>query len=239
VKTLRLLWPCFLWLTLGAAEPAPRKFLTGKKREALLAKIEKRMSGVRSLAASFRQEKELRIFKSKVRSSGFLLYSRPASLRWEISAPFRSILVVTGSKVGKFEYVDGRRRSLELGRGSDAILIVMDQIRSWFHGKFARAGEYYEVGVSESPTPLVVLRPKIEALKKNLREIKVELKEDLSAVSRVTVVENQGDRTVMQFDELGRNLSLPPAAFSTTKPLELDLEELKEMLEKKSPEEKP
>jgi outer membrane lipoprotein-sorting protein len=200
---------------------APPAFLRGDERAEFLRRIEERMAAVRSLAVEFEQEKKLRLFKETVTSRGILLFAAPDRLRWETREPFRSILVVAGNEVAKFEYLGGERKALKLGRGADAILLVMDRIRAWFQGKFDREGTYYEVDVVREPRPRLVLRPRDEAIRKRIRSMELDLSPDLSRVDTVTLTEGEGDRTVLRFKEVGRNPEFPAGTFSVADPREL------------------
>ena len=140
--------------TVCAADPKP---LPLRKRLAAAMKT------VRSFRADFEQEKKLKVFKKPVRSSGVLLFERPDRMRWETRTPFRSLLVVNGAKVAKFEWVDGKRRALKLGRGADALLVAVRRLRAWFSGEFDE--KTFSVEVKEKPAIRLILRPKEKALR--------------------------------------------------------------------------
>ena len=225
-------------LFLAAALLAPasggdeRTFLEGEPRAEFLGKLRDRMGQVRSFVADFTQEKTLAVFKDKVKSSGFLLVERPDRLRWEIREPFRSQLVVTGDRVGKFEFVGGSRRALKLGRGQDAILVVMDRLRGWFRGEFDEKGGAFAVSVSSAPSPLIVLKPRDEALRRNLDAVELVPTADYASVTSVTILERGGDRTVMIFSGYARDIAIPAGAFSVTDPQELDIAALRATAER-------
>jgi outer membrane lipoprotein-sorting protein len=211
---------------LGAGDEA-RVFLEGRERTRFLQEVERKMSGVRSFVADFEQRKKLSVFKGTAVSSGFILFQRPDHLRWEIRKPFRSILIVSGNGVAKFEFVGGKRRALKLGRGRDAILIAMERIRSWFQGDFDGGGKHYEVKVSRRPTPLIVLTPVDARLKKTLRAIEFTPTKDLAGMRQVTIRERGGDHTDLAFRRRTDNVKAPAAAFSLEEPKELDLAKLR------------
>jgi outer membrane lipoprotein-sorting protein len=77
------------------------------EREDYLARLSKSLGQVKSVRADFTQTKKLAVFKKPVTAEGVLIFERPDRLRWEIRKPFRSILIVNGDKVAKFEWVDG------------------------------------------------------------------------------------------------------------------------------------
>ena len=210
---------------LGAQEK-PHRFAPKKEREAFLLKMEKKMARVRSFVADFDQEKTLTVFKNPVKSSGVILFSKTGQLRWEIKKPFRSILIVDGTSVAKFEYVGGKRRKLELGRARDAILLAMEQVRSWFKGDFDRKGKQYEVNVVLEPAPLIVLTPRSKAMRKSLGALEFSPSEDLTGMRRVTIREKAG-KTVMIFKNRKDGITPPANAFSLKNPAELDSKKLR------------
>ncbi len=210
-----------------AKSPEVRNYLEGDARRAFLSKVESRMSAVRSVVARFRQEKHLSVLKKPIRTSGVILFARPNLLRWEIREPFRSILIVAGDRVAKFEVVHGSRKKLELGKRGDVIAMVMDRIRAWFLGRFDQDSRDYDIRVQAKPVPLIVFTPKDAALGKSLRSIELQLSPELDRVASVTILEKRGDRTHMQFDLVRRDDELPANLFSTADPAELDPKECK------------
>lgn len=227
---MRRMRPGILLLLLGAplgAQGDARVFLEGKERTAFLAEVERKMSAVRSFVADFEQKKKLSVFKGTAVSSGFILFQRPDHLRWEIRKPFRSILIVSGNGVAKFEFVGGKRRALKLGRARDALLLAMERIRSWFKGDFDREGKHYKVAVSRRPTPLIVLTPLDARLKKTLKAIEFTPTRDLAGMRQVTIRERGGDHTVLVFSRRTDNVKAPAAAFSLKEPQDLDLAKLR------------
>ena len=187
---------------------------------------EKRLSDLKTMAIAFEQEKRLPLFKTPVRTKGCILYARPDRLRWEISSPFHSILMVAGDRVAKFEFVDGKRRTLELGRSADIILLVMDQIRGWLRGRFDRKGKMYRVTVSEKPTPLVVLKPIDRLLGKNLEAIELSMTPDLRTLTVLRIREAKGSVTTIRFTRSRREVEFAADTFSIENPPPIVIERL-------------
>jgi outer membrane lipoprotein-sorting protein len=226
---------CLLALMLAGApaEEPSRAFLDRGERDRFLDRMEKRMAELASFLAEFEQTKRLSLFKEPVESRGFILFARPDRLRWEIVRPFRSVLVVSGNEVAKFEFVGGKRRALRLGRAGDAVLAAMDQIRQWFQGRFDRDGKQYRVQVSTKPDTRIVLTPRDEALARTLKAIEFVPTEELDSMESVTIRERNGDSTVMVFSKRANDVEAPAAAFSLEDPADLDLERLRATAGKK------
>ena len=73
----------------GAAPLPPdgREKLEGAKLDPLLADIAKARKGVRTMRASFTQERKLTLLATTVKSTGELAYVAPDRLRWELAPP--------------------------------------------------------------------------------------------------------------------------------------------------------
>ena len=190
-----------------------------KEAPPLRERLAKAMQTVRGFQADFTQEKQLRVFKKPVTSSGVLLFQRPDKMRWETIKPFRSLLVVNGKDVAKFEWVDGKRRALKLGRGADALLVAMNRLRAWFTGKFDETA--FNIEVKEKPEVKLVLRPKDKAIKARIDRLEFFPAKDLKSMRRVVIVETGGDVTTLRFNNHKANQPAPKNAFSTSDPAEL------------------
>jgi len=190
-----------LLLLLTAPLRGGEQFLGPAERDAFLDRVSSAMDSITAFAAAFDQEKDLKVFSEKVKSSGLIVFARPDRLRWEISAPFRSLLIVAGNDAAKFEWVAGKRRALKLGRSKDAIVLAMERIRGWFRGEFKRARKDYTVEVTAGKDPRIVMSPKDARLKKTLRRLEFWPTRDLKAMRRVVVREGKGGVTVMKFHD--------------------------------------
>jgi outer membrane lipoprotein-sorting protein len=206
-------------LLLGLAARGADRFLPPAERDAFLARTAKAMGAVRSFRASFLQEKKLKVFQDTVKSEGRIVFERPDRVRWELTKPFRSLLVVNGAEVAKFRWTGGKREALKLGRAEDAVRITMERMRDWFKGEFN--SKDYEIDVATSPEVRIVLRPRGKALKKTLLALEFFPNKKLDAMLRVVIREKSGDVTTMRFTDHRPGYKPPKGAFSTTDPTEL------------------
>lgn len=210
------------------AKPGPEAphWLSGEERTRFLVELGEKMGREKTIAATFEQEKKLALFKDPLRAGGVILFAAPDRLRWEFREPFRSILVVSGQTVAKFEREENGWRKVEQGRQAVAVLVVMDNIRAWFRGEFSEQEKAFEVRVAREPRPVIAMRPLEKALARNLKSIELRLAEALTHVEQVTLVERNGDRTVMSFSRLKREKDepLPPGLFATDRVEEVSIE---------------
>ena len=218
---MRLLVLLLLWSPATAQD-----FLDDAGRDTFLDRVSLAMRTITTFAAEFDQEKELKVFRRKVKSRGLIVFGRPDKLRWEIAAPFRSALIVSGNDVAKFEWIDGKRRTLKLGKSRDAIRIAMERIRGWFRGEFKQARKDYLVQVTAGKNPRILMTPRDERLRKTLRQLEFVPTADLKAMQRVVIREGNGGVTVMKFRGHRQNIKPPKGTFSLTDPADVDPKKL-------------
>lgn len=183
--------------------------------QALLNRLEANLGGLKTLQVGFIQEKHLAIFTDVVKSEGLILFERPDRVRFEITKPFRSVLVASGKSVARYEYESDGWRKLDAG-DAPMVLIVTKQIGSWLEGRFRDESDIYAISAEASDTPTVILTPREEGLRQYISAVRLRLDRGITRVVSVTICEPSGDYTVMTFFDEKRNKALPANAFDTT-----------------------
>ncbi len=191
--------------------------LTESQLEILLDELEGTLGNLNTVRASFVQEKHLAIFRDVVRAEGALYFSRPDSLRFEITRPFRSVLVARGRSVAQYEFIEGQWEKLRTG-GGQVILMVTGQIGSWMRGRFREQGEIYSITARQNDLTHVILTPKDVELSRHIGRIEIVLNETHSNIVQLEIHESRGDYTSITFSEHGHDVDLPDAIFRTSGP---------------------
>jgi outer membrane lipoprotein-sorting protein len=222
-----------LWAAaaIGATTPEPSiesssaqaRPLSHDELQALLNRLETNLGGLKTLQAGFVQEKHLAIFTDVVKSEGLILFERPDRVRFEITKPFRSVLVTSGKSVARYEYESVGWRKLDAG-DAPMVLIVTKQIGAWLEGRFRDENDIYGISAEVSETPTVILTPREEGLRKYISSIRLRLDSAVTRVASVTICEPSGDYTLMTFVDEERNATLPASAFDTTAPAPVEVD---------------
>jgi outer membrane lipoprotein-sorting protein len=200
---------------LPAEDPAPAPTVT-------LDRVRQEMAAAETIYTHFVQERHLTLFTEPLRSEGVLCCQKPARIRWEITDPYRSILVSDGSGVAQFEWLDGRWKKLDLGL-ADALQAVVNQIAGVIQGSYAGSQREFDTSINPHPSgPVLTLTPKIDRIKKVLSTIEVHLTSDLKSTRQVILREATSDHTVIRFDQQRANVSYPDRTFDRKQPLDLE-----------------
>ena len=187
-----------------------------------LAQISGATSQARTIFTRFVQERHLSLFNEPLRSEGFLCFQKPGHIRWETTAPYKSILVSDGSGVAQFEWTDEKWKKLDLGLG-DALQNVVSQIAGVMDGRFAGDQRSYTATVTNAADAIVItLVPKNESMRKMMAAIEVHLAADLKGTRRVVLRENGGDYTDIRFSEQVINQELPVKTFDRSAPVDIE-----------------
>jgi outer membrane lipoprotein carrier protein len=162
------------------------------------------------LTADFTMERKLVVLSDTISSSGRLVLGGPGRMRFEMTAPSRSILVIDGGK-GWIRYPDlNVTKSFDLG--ADPVMRVLSEhLLVLTSGDFRKAGAYYDVsdGAKPGEKRLVPKQAEIRAL---FSEIRVAIGTN-GVVSWVELVSAGGDTTRLAFKNVKINPPIDASLF--------------------------
>jgi outer membrane lipoprotein-sorting protein len=200
-----------------AAEPKEEpKEEPEESLEALLRRIENAHKDHRDFSGSFDQRRYLPLFEDTIESSGTFAFRRPDHVRWEYSAPHRSVLVVRGDSGHRWSAATDRVERFRLAddRGLDA---VVNQLFTWFRGEFTKLTDDYEVSIEQREPPILELTPKAEAVRRYISRIRVTLDAELNIKSiRLLEPAEEGEEpgyTHYEFKDTRLNRDLEDSVF--------------------------
>ncbi len=200
----------------------PTRTLDDQETAEFLKQLHQNMGGIRSASVEFKQETHRAILEEVIQTSGRCLFQFPNNIRFEICEPFQSVVIANGQSVAKYEKPAGQWKKLETpGRGG--ILAVMNQIALWLQGDFGGRNAVYDISILEGTGLTVKLVPRNEAMLKVIAEIDLELSQDRTRFSSLTLREANGDYSIMNFVAEQRGLVLPKEAFDLTAASPADL----------------
>ena len=211
---------CFLFLLLWL--PVASAQSTNAAHSVSLEEVNRTMSEAKTVFTHFVQERHLSLFNEPLRSEGYLCFEQPGRVRWEVTLPYKSILVSDGSGVAQFEWMDDRWKKLDLGLAA-AMQNVVSQIAGVMSGQYGREGSNYTVNLATTGNgPVVTLTPRNDKMRKMIAAIEVHLAPDLKATRQIVLRENDGDFTDIQFDGQVVNLKFEGLTFDRNAPLGLE-----------------
>jgi outer membrane lipoprotein carrier protein len=229
-RFLRPLVPfCGLLLVAGWAGLSALAAPAQSAQPVSLAAVNGALASAKTVFTHFVQERHLSLLTEPLRSEGYLCFEQPERIRWEVTSPYKSILVSDGSGVAQFEWVDEKWQKLELGLAA-AMQQVVAQIAGVMKGQYTHNSREYSVALSNPPAgPVITLTPRNERMRRMIQAIEVHLAPDLKATRQVVLRENNGDYTDIRFDHQVVNLKFDGQTFDQAAPL--GVERIRQMAE--------
>jgi len=190
----------------------------GTNAAALLAQVEAKMGEVRTVQASFTQEKNLSLFDQKITLEGRLYIENPGRFAWFTSRPVRYALVMNGNDVRQWDEDSGKVQKIPVAK-NPMFKMAMGQMRDWFAGRYgALRGEYDVTVVSRTPCVLRFTPKPGAVTAKALRAVQVSLQTDLRYLDSVQIEDLNGDSTIIRFSQTILNEPIAARAWEVQPP---------------------
>jgi outer membrane lipoprotein-sorting protein len=174
-----------------------------------LAEITRVRAGVQTLVGTFDQERTIGLLATAVKSEGEMTLVRPDRLRWEIKPP-DAITYWIGP--------EGLAYATPTGGGSvgksaaGRFGAVLGDLMTLLGGDLSTLRARYDLSTQRVDGGLVIgARPMAEDVRKHVKTLTLRLAPNLWAVSRIEIEESGGDRSVIAFGPMQRDVKVDPA----------------------------
>ena len=177
--------------------------------DTLMAGLEERMAEIRSVQASFFQQKELSLLASTVVIKGRMALEGDR-LAWHVDEPVRYSVVVIDAVMRQWDEDTGRVQRQSL-KGNPVFQAVMEQLGHWFAGRYRPLRQEYRVELLErSPALRLRFVPREESpAAKAIRSVTVEFPAEDAYIRGLKIVDAAGDATTLTFSDAVLNAPVP------------------------------
>jgi outer membrane lipoprotein-sorting protein len=182
--------------------------------DAFMAKVKKAMGEVKTTRGRWKQTKRLAVFDDAVESTGTFAIRRPDHLRWEVTAPFKSVLVIAGPKGARWNETRKTVERFELAE-KPGVDVAVKQMFTWYSGNFDEVSGSFDASL-EKDGRTVALVPKSEKLREVMSRVVIKLASDLATIESIALEEKGGDKTDIAFEGVETNKDVPDETFELT-----------------------
>ena len=204
---MRFILPAIVVITLCGANGL-------EESEALLSRLEKSFSSIKTVQASVKQVKNLAVFDRKMVLTGRVYIENPDRLAWHIEKPVRYSIVIDGDNMKQWDEESGSVQKFSIV-GNPVFGIVSEQLKKWFSGRYTELRKEYEVSVvTEKPALTLKFVPRPETATAGvMKEVSVRLAEDERYISEIRIEDGTGGLTTIVFSDTVLNKPVPPDAW--------------------------
>ena len=183
--------------------------------ESTLAEITKARAGIQTLVAPFTQERTIGLLATVVKSEGELSLVRPDRLRWELKPPDAITYWITPEGLA-YETPSGGGSA---GKGAAGRFgAVLGDLMTLLGGDMTKLRARYDLAVQRSSAGVtLVARPTADEVKKHVKSLTLGVAPDLWTVQRIEIEESGGDRSVITFGKVARDVKVDPARMKPPK----------------------
>lgn len=196
----------------AAYAPIPKAEL-----DKLLDKISVRLGAVRSFRSRFTQERHLALFMDVLRTSGTCYFQAPDRFRWELTAPYSSVLIFNHDKVAKFELSQNQLKYIQSG-AYDVIKGLMGQMTGWMRGDFKESAGAFTLSVLNGPDWRLIMTPRSSKMSDYIKTIELSMDKQKFQVSRIVIREPEEDFIEITFFDTRENVPLDSGVFDVQHP---------------------
>lgn len=177
----------------------------------MVAAITSTAASTRTLRADFVQTKSLRMLNHKLTARGRVIFAAPARLRWEYLAPTAYVLVIDGEKV---TVRSGKNKHSIDTRQSQIFAQIAQIMSESVTGRSLADTRRFAVRLfDEGNTWTAELTPRNGALKRLFATVRLRFDAKRRVVTRVDLVEHNGDATVIEMQGVQVNQRLDAHEF--------------------------
>lgn len=193
---------------LAAGAPSPCR---AEQSAPDMESVREAFSAVRSLKTDFVQEKRMKILARPLVSEGRFSYRGPADIRWEYTAPVRSVLLVERGDAKRYTW---RSRAWEEDRGAglEAMRFVLQDMSGWVAGDF-EASRHFRAELRAGPPVRIVLVPREPSMTRFIQQVVLTLSATPGVLESVEIVEGPENTTHIRFRDTEINVSFPEGFF--------------------------
>lgn len=175
-------------------------------------KVSANAISMKTMTCNFEQIKELSFLNDKSISKGLLFYKKPNKVRWEYKHPYSYIFIMNGEKV----IIQSENNKNEINLNSSKQFQQISKIilggvsgngltnSSDFHIFFYTSNEDYKLQ----------LQPLKKEIKSLFSQINLFVSKGDGSINKVEMIEKTGDKTIIRFLSMKRNMLLNDEVFS-------------------------
>ena len=174
--------------------------------------ISQAAAAIKSMQCDFVQTKQLKMLNDKVVSKGKMYYLQNDKLRWEYSSPYKYIFILNGSKV---QLKNDKRNDVIDVEKNKVFKEIARIMMSSVVGDCLNDTRSFKTTIADAKTHwLATLVPQRREMKQMFNSIKLYFDKKRLMVTRVEVIEKNGDKTIIELKNVKTNGQIASSIFA-------------------------
>ncbi|MBR3411950.1 MAG: outer membrane lipoprotein carrier protein LolA [Bacteroidales bacterium] len=177
-----------------------------------MQRINRAATAIKTMQGDFVQTKQLKLLNDQMVSKGRMCYQGGDKLRWEYVTPYSYVFIMNGSQV----QLKNSTRSDVIDVNQNKIFKEIAQIMmNSVVGKCLQDDKSFKTTIQETASEYVAtLLPLKKNMKQMFQQIVLHFQKQQSVVSKVELLEKNGDRTMIELKNIRLNETIPAREFA-------------------------
>lgn len=202
----------FIIIVLSLSFFVLQSYSQNMSEEQIKTKINQVAAQLKTMQCEFVQTKHLKMLNDKMISKGKMYYQQSDKLRWEYITPYKYSFIINGSKV--LIKNDNRNDVIDVNQNKLFKEIARIMMNSVVGKSLSDKKDFISTITSTNMEWIALLKPVRKDLKQMFSEIQLHFNQKASMVSKVILVEKNGDKTIIELKDIKTNVPISANIFT-------------------------
>lgn len=178
----------------------------------MIAKINVAAAKIHTIQCEFQQTKSLSFLNDKMVSKGMMSYDHAGKLRWEYTSPYSYVFIINNNRVHIKTSKNSNTIDIKSSRLFQGIARVM--MNSVTGKSLTNDSDFSVEMMTQGNEWIASLTPKGKEMKALFKTIRLHFDSQKQMVSKVEMIEKNGDNTVIQLTHVKTNGKIEESTFA-------------------------
>lgn len=175
-------------------------------------KVSANAISMKTMTCNFEQIKELSFLNDKSISKGLLFYKKPNKIRWEYKHPYSYIFIMNGEKV--ILQSENNKNEINLNSSKQFQQISKIILGGVSGNGLTNSSDFHILFYTSNEDYKLQLQPLKKEIKSLFSQINLFVNKGDGSINKVEMIEKTGDKTIIRFLSMKRNMLLNDEVFS-------------------------
>ena len=186
--------------------------VSAAQAKTMIAKINAAAAKIRTIQCDFQQTKTLSFLNDKMVSKGVMSYDHAGKLRWEYTSPYSYVFIINNNRVHIKTSKNSNTIDIRSSRLFQGIARVM--MNSVTGKSLSNDNDFSVEMMTQGDEWIASLTPKGKEMKALFKTIRLHFDSQKQMVSKVEMIEKNGDNTVIQLMHVKTNGKIEESTFA-------------------------
>ena len=186
--------------------------VSAAQAKTMIAKINAAAAKIHTIQCDFHQTKSLSFLNDKMVSKGVMSYDHAGKLRWEYTSPYSYVFIINNNRVHIKTSKNSNTIDIRSSRLFQGIARVM--MNSVTGKSLSNDSDFSVEMMTQGNEWIASLTPKGKEMKALFKTIRLHFDSQKQMVSKVEMIEKNGDNTVIQLMHVKTNGKIEESTFA-------------------------